>query len=134
MSAPSIASDATVARKLRSATLIERFFKLIALLLLLTGSIIFIIPFFTAANMSLKSEAEIKTTSTWALPQHATLENYKELLTSPNVSFVGFFWNSLTISLLATMGVVLSSSLVAYGFARLRFRGRDKLFVVMLST
>lgn len=113
---------------------IDRLLKLTALALLIVGSVIFVIPFFTAANMSMKSEAEIKTTSTWALPQQPTLGNYQELLTSPNVSFQGFFWNTLIISVLATLGVVLSSSLVAYGFARLRFRGRDKLFIVMLST
>ncbi|HRK20305.1 MAG TPA: carbohydrate ABC transporter permease [Fimbriimonadaceae bacterium] len=113
---------------------IDRLLKLTALALLIVGSVIFVIPFFTAANMSMKSEAEINTTSTWALPQQPTLGNYQELLTSPNVSFQGFFWNTLIISVLATLGVVLSSSLVAYGFARLRFRGRDKLFIVMLST
>lgn len=119
---------------MRKAILWERLLKLTALLLLVVGSVIFVIPFFTAANMSLKSEAEIKTTSTWALPQQPTLENYKELLTSPNVSFSGFFWNTLIIAVLATLGVLISSSLVAYGFARLKFRGRDKLFIVMLST
>lgn len=123
-----------VSRRLRLATLGERLLKLLALLLLLGGSAVFIVPFFTAANMSLKTEAEIKTTSTWALPQQPTLENYQELLTSPNVSFTGFFWNSLIVASLTTLGVLLSSSLVAYGFARLRFRGRDKLFIVMLST
>lgn len=119
---------------MRAAIWGERLLKAVALLLLIAGSVLFLIPFFTAANMSLKSEAEIKTTSTWTLPQQPTLGNYQELLTSPNVSFTGFFWNTLTISVLATLGVLISSSLVAYGFARLRFRGRDKLFIVMLST
>lgn len=119
---------------MKKAIFYERLLKLFALILLLVGSVIFVIPFFTAANMSLKSEAEIKTTSTWALPKQATLENYQELLTSPNVSFTGFFWNTLIIAILATLGVLISSSLVAYGFARLKFRGRDKLFIVMLST
>jgi multiple sugar transport system permease protein len=119
---------------LRRAVWFDRLFKLLALALLVSGAALFVVPFYTALNLSLKSEAEIKTTSTWALPEQPTVQNYQELLSSPNVSFLGFFWNTAIISVLATLGVLLSSSLVAYAFARLRFRGRDKLFLVMLST
>jgi ABC-type glycerol-3-phosphate transport system permease component len=121
-------------KRLGTALFGERLLKLLALALLAAGSVVFVIPFLTALNLSLKSESEIKTTSTWSIAQMPTLQNYSELLTSPNVSFAGFFWNTLTISVLATLGVLLSSSLVAYGFARLRFRGRDRLFILMLST
>jgi multiple sugar transport system permease protein len=119
---------------LRRAVWFDRLLKLLALALLVSGAALFVVPFYTALNLSLKSEAEIKTTSTWALPEQPTVQNYQELLSSPNVSFLGFFWNTAIISVLATLGVLLSSSLVAYAFARLRFRGRDKLFLVMLST
>lgn len=112
----------------------ERTAKVLAVLLLVAGSLVFIIPFFTALNMSLKSEAELKTTSTWALPQHPTFQNYQEVLTNQNVSFSTFFWNTLIIATLSTLGVVLSSSLVAYAFARIKFVGRDRLFILVLST
>lgn len=45
-----------------------------------------------------------------------------------------FFWNTLYISLLSILGTLLSSSLVAFSFARLRWPGRDALFVVLLAT
>ena len=60
--------------------------------------------------------------------------NYEKVLTNPNAPFVLFFRNSLIISALSTVGVLLSSSMVAYGFARLKFPGRDRLFVLLLST
>lgn len=48
--------------------------------------------------------------------------------------FNRFFLNSLAVTLLGVGGEVLASALVAYGFARMRFRGNQVLFVVMLST
>ncbi len=122
------------ARGFRSAALAERIAKAIAVILLITGSVIFMVPFLTAMNMSLKTEAELKTTATWAIPKHATLDNFKEVLANTNVNFVQCFFNTLIIASAVTMGVLLSSSMVAYAFARLKFRGRDRLFVIMLST
>ena len=68
-------------------------------------------------------------------------ENYPETLRGPEASFgeestgfLTFSRNSLFISLMAVLGQVLSSSLVAYAFARLRFRGREVLFVLLLAT
>ncbi len=49
-------------------------------------------------------------------------------------SFWWYLWNTLTITCLNTLGVVLSSALVAFGFARLRFPGRSALFVLVIST
>ncbi len=112
----------------------ERALKVAAVILLIAGSIVFLVPFLSAFNMSLKSEAELKTTSAWAVAQHPTFANYKEVLSNPNVSFIQCFWNTLIIALLLSIGVIVSSSLVAYAFARLQFRGRDRLFLLMLST
>lgn len=103
-------------------------------LLLLFGSIVFLIPLYLMLAMSLKSSSEIAHTSSWAWPQTITFENFQKVLTNPNAPFFLFFRNSLIISTLSTVGVLLSSSLVAYPFARLRFRGRDRLFVLLLST
>lgn len=84
--------------------------------------------------MALKTEHEIATTSAWAWPQDLTWANFTTVLTNPNVSFQLFFKNTFVIALLSTTGVLVSSALVAYGFARLRFRGRDRLFLLLLST
>jgi multiple sugar transport system permease protein len=49
-------------------------------------------------------------------------------------SFARFFTNSLMISLLSTVGAVASSTFVAFGFSRVRFRGRNVLFACMMLT
>lgn len=118
----------------RSAILVERLAKALSVILLTAGSVMFLTPFYTSITMSLKQRGELATTAAWSPPLHPTLENYQEVLTNPNVSFPLFFQNSLVVAVLTTLGVVLSSSFVAYGFARLRFVGRDKLFLILLST
>lgn len=50
------------------------------------------------------------------------------------LTFAGFFRNSFVISSLATAGVTISSAIVAYAFSRLRFPGRQLLFICMMST
>ncbi|MGO7418265.1 hypothetical protein ACCS64_39000, partial [Rhizobium ruizarguesonis] len=49
-------------------------------------------------------------------------------------SFGRFFWNSLVISLLVVTGNVISCSLTAFAFSRLRFAGRNFWFAIMLGT
>lgn len=103
-------------------------------LALVFGSIIFMIPFYVMVAMALKTPNEIATTSAWSWPKDLTWENFGLVLSNPNVSFQLFFKNSLTIACLSTLGVVVSSSLVGFAFARLKFRGRDRLFILLLST
>ncbi len=101
---------------------------------MLIGAVAFMSPFYVMIVMAMKTPNEIATTSAWALPEHATFQNFKDVLSNPNVSFIGFFKNSLTVAVLTTTGVLVSSALVAYPFARLRFRGRDRLFILLLAT
>jgi len=91
-------------------------------------------PFYTSVSMSLKTPSELASSAAWDLPKQPTLSNYTEVLNNPNVSFFGFFKNTAFIAIFSTLGVVISSSFVAYAFARLRFVGRDKLFILLLST
>lgn len=108
--------------------------KFLQLLLLITGSIVFLLPFYTMLVIALKTPAELAATPPWTWPKDPTLENFRSVLTNPNVSFVTFLKNSTVIAAVSTFGTLLSSSMVAYAFARLRFPGRDRLFVLLLST
>ncbi|MBS1704322.1 MAG: carbohydrate ABC transporter permease [Armatimonadetes bacterium] len=103
-------------------------------LLLLVGSIVFMAPFYLMLTMSLKTRGEIDTTSVWSWPQTVTWDNYKTVLQNPNVNFVQFFKNTVFVAALSTLGCVLSSSMVAYGFARIKFAGRDRLFILVIAT
>jgi ABC-type glycerol-3-phosphate transport system permease component len=108
--------------------------RIIALIAIIAFSILFLVPFWSMITMSLKEPGELARSSPVAWPEKPTFDNYIEVLTNPLAPFPLFFWNSLMVSVLATLGVVLSSSLVAYAFARLRFRAKNRLFLVLLST
>jgi len=104
--------------------------KVFALLLLLGISILFIVPLLWMISTSLK-EAQDLVGIRW-IPTRLAWENYVD-------AFSFGMWpqwtlNTVIITVLSVIGQVLSSSLVAYAFARLRWRGRDALFSVVLAT
>ena len=66
------------------------------------------------------------------IPERFVWENYPKVLQT--IPFMNFLKNSLIVTGLCTLGELLSCSLVAYAFARLRFPGRSTLFVILLGT
>jgi multiple sugar transport system permease protein len=68
------------------------------------------------------------------IPTDFTLENYSSGWSAFNYPFGRFMWNSLIIALGAIAGNLISCSLAAYAFARMRFRGRGVMFAMMLLT
>ena len=61
-------------------------------------------------------------------------QTFKDVLVNPDQPFLRYALNSAFVSGMAIVGSLISNSLIAYPFARLRFRGRDKLFAVVLAT
>jgi multiple sugar transport system permease protein len=118
----------------RKATVTSLTSRLVLVSLLILGSLVFLIPFYVMMAIALKSEKELGMTEIWAWPRHATFENFRYVLENPNVSFGLFLKNTAFISVVSTIGVLLSSSAVAYAFARLKFPGKDRLFLLLLST
>ena len=112
----------------------ERTVKVVVTVLLVVGSALFLMPFLVSVFMATKTPAELSTTLPFAPPKSPTVDNFRTVLQNPNLSFFGLFRNTLVIATIATIGTVFSSSLVAYAFARLRFVGRDRLFMILLST
>lgn len=118
----------------KTIPLSERFGKATAVLLLLFGTVIFGLPLYIMVTMAFKTPHEIAVSSPWALPETWKLSNFGAVLSNPNVSFYIFFKNTTIIAVMATLGATITSAMVAYPFARLNFRGRDRLFIVLLST
>lgn len=71
-------------------------------------------------------------TSPPSLPESWQFSNYMELF--ERLPFGIFSWNSLKISLLATLGTIVSASLAAYAFARMEFRGKQVIYWIILAT
>jgi multiple sugar transport system permease protein len=61
-------------------------------------------------------------------------QNYVAVINSPQIAFLRFFWNSLKIALISTGAQLLTCSMAAFAFARLRFPGRDTLFFLFLAS
>ena len=92
-----------------------------------------IYPLIWMVMSSFKESSTIFTTAGSLIPQNPTLVNYVNGWKGfAGVSFLMFFKNSLFISIIATIGTVISSSLVAYGFAGFQFKGKNLLFAAML--
>jgi multiple sugar transport system permease protein len=102
------------------------------LLLVAAGSIAFIMPFLWMVSTSLKSTDEVLRWPPVWIPSVIHLENYIEPW--HRLPFDTYYKNTITVVAFNLVGTLLSSSIVAYGFARLRFRGRNWLFLILLST
>lgn len=101
--------------------------------LLIAGSIVFLIPFFWMLSTSLKGgQSEIFSFPPQWIPKKLYWQNYTEALAI--YPWLTFLRNSCIITFVGLTGTILSSSIVAFGFARLQFPGRDILFLVLLST
>ena len=128
----------TEAERFRKSMLLgavgSRASKIVSWIVIAVGALVFLTPLYVMLVMSFKHLSEIATSSPWAPPKEFTLDNFKEVLSTPNVDFRLLFKNSLFIAVMSTSGVLLSSAIVAYPFARLNFRGKDRLFILLLST
>ncbi len=95
-------------------------------------SLVFVAPFVWMVSTSLKTgPASIAVPPQW-LPDPFVVSNYPTALAK--INFVVALRNTLIYALPAVVGTVASCSLVAYGFARIKWPGRDIIFVVLLAT
>lgn len=68
------------------------------------------------------------------LPTEFRWENYVAVINSPHIEFLRFFFNSVKIAAIVTITQLITCSMAAFAFARLRFPGRTTLFFVVLGT
>jgi len=101
-------------------------------IVLLLGGFTMLLPFFWLITSSLKTPQTIFSFPPQWFPRPAQWSNYVDLFDV--VPVFRYAQNTLIITFGATAGQVITSAIVAYGFARLRFAGRDKAFAVILST
>ena len=105
-----------------------------ALAHLLVGGVglLFVFPFVWMVLCSFKSTREIMDIPPTVLPQQWVFGNYHEAVTA--IPFFRYTLNTVLISGGCVAGTVFSCSLVAFSFSRVRWRGREALFVLVLST
>jgi len=105
--------------------------KSLTYLLLLAGTVIVLLPFWYMLITSLKPQAFIFELPPRLWPSEISLINYQKALQTDQFGL--YFMNSLFVAVVTTASTLLVSSLMAYAFARLKFRGKEFLFYFLLS-
>lgn len=96
------------------------------------GLVAMVMPFIWMILGSFKTTAEIRQHPTNFWPIDPTVENYAELFV--RLDFATFFANSIIVAFFVTLGNIVFSSMVGYALAKLEFRGKKLLFVLVLAT
>lgn len=94
--------------------------------------IIMIIPFVWTLSSSFKNNNEIFSYPIHWIPEVFRWSNYKEVLTE--IPFPLYFMNTLKLSVIVTIIQIITSSLAAYSFAKMKYKGRDIIFLCYIAT
>ncbi len=103
-------------------------------LLLLMMAAVTLLPFLWMLSSSFKGSENIRTIPIRWIPEHPTLEGYRQVFNMQGFSFVRASFNSLFLALMSTLVQVVSASMAAFVFAKIPFRGSAKLFGLYLAT
>src|SRR5258708_17278902 len=95
-------------------------------------ALVMIVPFAWMISTSLTIDSYVLNPTPTLIPNPASLDSYRKLFDLLNIG--GMFINSVVVAVLTTAGQVLTSSMAAYAFARMSWRGRDAVFVLYLIT
>lgn len=106
--------------------------KTVVYLILGAGSIVILMPLAWMISTSLKPLSHVFRFPPEFIPQRIVWSNYPDALTQ--LPFDIYFGNTMFIVFWTVLGEVIVSSIVAYAFSRLRWKGRNALFIVVLAT
>ena len=101
-------------------------------LVLLAGAVLALLPFVWMVSTSLKHLPEVFRWPIEWLPDEPVWENYVTVFSY--VPFLRFYANTAYVTLMSTLGLLVTSCMAGYAFARLRFPGRDAVFLIYLGT
>ncbi len=99
---------------------------------LIAMAVLMIFPFYWMIITSLKTGEEIQQTQQTFWPTVIYWENYATAVN--RMSFGRVIFNTLFVGIVSTLGTLITTILAAFAFARLEFKGRDAVFMILLST
>ncbi len=106
--------------------------KIFVYIILIGGSLLCLFPLYWLVRSSLMDMSQIFVIPPIWIPKPFVIDNYKEALTA--IPFLKFFGNTMIIVISVVAGSVLSSSICAYSFARLKWPGKNFIFILVLSS
>jgi multiple sugar transport system permease protein len=93
---------------------------------------LFLLPWLWLISTSLKGPRQVLTWPPVWIPNPVVVGNYVTAFTRENLAM--YITNTLVICVVTVTGAVLSNTMIAYGFSRIRWPGRDALFILVLAT
>jgi multiple sugar transport system permease protein len=118
--------------EVRQASAARTFGSVVLHLFVVLLAVAFLFPFFWMVSNAVRSNGEVLATPPRLLPSEWQWHNFIDALSL--LPFGRFFLNSLSVSAAITLITLVVSSLAGFAFARIRFPGRDSLFLLYLST
>ncbi|MCB0065228.1 MAG: carbohydrate ABC transporter permease [Caldilineaceae bacterium] len=106
--------------------------RIVLYLVIAAGAVIFILPLIWMISTSVKPDYQLYNIPIIWIPDELDWQNYVDGWRV--LPFPRFYWNTTYVTIVNIIGLVFSSSLVAFGFARIRFWGRDAIFIILLAT
>ena len=122
--------DANRAKRDRTVRMLQQ--KVIPRIILVLMCLVFILPFYWMLALGLKSNEELTLYPPTLYPNDPQWGNFK--LSTEAFPFWTFARNTLVVTVFTILGAVISNPIIAYGFSRINWPGRDKVFVIVLAT
>jgi multiple sugar transport system permease protein len=124
--------DAQMAQAVRTGNRPLLAWRIVVYLLLFAGGFLFMLPALWMVTTAFKTLAESQSFPPVFIPSQIQLSNFVQPFAE--LPFARFYRNTIILTFSNLIGVLLSCTPVAYAFARLNFRGRDFLFILVLAT
>ncbi|MDQ0201316.1 carbohydrate ABC transporter permease [Neobacillus ginsengisoli] len=125
-------SESGKSNRTKSVRLSKIIGRIILYLLLITGAVVMLIPFFWMLSTSLKESYQVFSVPPKWIPNPIRWDNYVK--TFQSLPFGKWLGNTVLITGTTIIGTLFSCTVVAYGFARFQAKGKNVLFLVMLAT
>jgi multiple sugar transport system permease protein len=122
--------DARRARRDRNVSWLQR--NVLPRFVLILMCALFILPFYWMVTLALKSNAELAIYPPTLWPHSPQWNNFAE--STRVFPFWSFARNTLVVTLFTILGSVIANPIIAYGFSRIQWPGRDKVFLIVLAT
>lgn len=108
------------------------FSKLFLYTILVIATLLSIFPFYWMFVMATNTNEVINRIPPAMFPGKALVENFTKVVNT--IDFFGAMWNTFIVATITTIGVLFLCSLAGFAFAKLRFKGKNILFVAILVT
>lgn len=110
-----------------------RFSKLIKHIILIAVAVISVFPFYWMILTALKSSSSVLEYPPSIIPHSFQWSNFARVFELMPTMWIAY-WNSFKVAACATVGTLFTSAMAAYAFSKLRFRGKQKLFSLLVGT